>query len=97
MFNKLLKDSKMQVQTNAGIINKGSYGTFYDADGEVVAKAKIQHGKRGRPPKAAPLVYFQANDLFGRVADTVKLTAPKGRTVVGKASITAVYENDTDE
>lgn len=87
----------MQVQTNTGLINKGSYGTAYDADGEVIAKAKIQHGKRGRPPKAAPLSYFQTNDLFGRVADTVKLTGAKGRVVIGKASVNAVYENDTDE
>ena len=87
----------MQVQTNTGIVNKGTYGTAYDADGEVVAKAKVQHGKRGRPPKAAPIMYFQSNDLFGRVAETVNLTAPKGRVVIGKSSVNAVYENDTDE
>ena len=78
----------MQVQTKTGLINKGSYGSLYDAGIDGVIEpvvAKVKTGKRGRPAAAPAPVYFQCNDLFGRVADKVKTTT-KGRVITGKAS-----------
>lgn len=78
----------MQVQIKTGLINKGTYGSYYDAGIDGVIEpvvAKVKTGKRGRPANPVP-VYFQCNDLFGRVADKVKTTT-KGRVIVGKASV----------
>ena len=88
----------MKVQTKTGFIHKGSYGSEYTADGEVIAKARVKSGKRGRPAKVEAPAFCTniTNDLFGRVP----LTAPegiKGRVVIGKASTNAVYANDDDE
>jgi hypothetical protein len=97
MFNKLLKDSKMQVQLNANtIINKGNYGNQYDALTDRVLEAKVKTGKRGRPMSAPAPVYMKANDLFGRVPDSVRTTVA-GRRIVGKASVSAVYVADLDD
>jgi hypothetical protein len=87
----------MQVQTKSGIINKGNYGSLYDAGIDGLIEKKVSTGKRGRPAAAPAPVYYKTHDLFGRVADTVKLPAGKGRVIIGKASASAVYENDTDE
>jgi hypothetical protein len=97
-FFHLTKDIKMKVQTKTGYIHKGSYGAEYTADGEVIAKARVKSGKRGRPAKVEAPAFCTniTNDLFGRVP----LTAPsgiKGRVVIGKASANAVYADDTEE
>ena len=87
----------MQVQLNANtIINKGTYGNLYDALTDRVLEAKPKTGKRGRPTAAPAPVYMKANDLFGRVPDTVRTTVA-GRRIVGKASVNAVYAEDDAE
>jgi len=97
MFNKPLKESTMQVQLNANtIINKGTYGNQYDALTDRVVEARVKTGKRGRPTAAPAPVYMKANDLFGRVPDTVRTTVA-GRRIVGKASVNAVYAEDDAE
>ncbi len=58
------------VKTKTGLIHYGSYG-YEDIDG---APVKVKTGKRGRPVATPAPVYFQTNDLFGRVP----LKAPKG-------------------
>ncbi len=87
----------MQVQTKSGIINKGNYGSLYDAGIDGLIEKRVSTGKRGRPAAAPAPVYYQTHDLFGRVPDSVKLSGAKGRVVIGKASCNAVYANDTDE
>ena len=86
----------MQVQLNARtIINKGNYGNQYDVETGRVLEVRVKTGKRGRPVSAPAPVYMKANDLFGRVPNTVKTTV-KGTKIVGRASVNAVYENDDD-
>lgn len=81
----------MQVQTKTGIIHKGNYGSLYDAGIDGLIEKKVSTGKRGRPAAAPAPVYYKTNDLFGRVADTVKLTGPQGRVIAGKSNV------DTEE
>lgn len=57
------------VKTKTGLIHYGSYGGM-DFENEV----RVKSTKRGRPVAAPAPVYFQTNDLFGRVP----LKAPKG-------------------
>jgi len=64
------------VQIKTGLIHKGSYGSAYDADTNTVKEVKVSTGKRGRPAKEPAPVFFNTNDLFGRVP----LKAPKGTT-----------------
>lgn len=85
----------MQVQTKSGIINKGNYGSLYDAGIDGLIEKKVSTGKRGRPAAPPAPVYYKTHDLFGRVADTVKLSGPRGRVIVGVMS--APNDNDTDE
>ena len=87
----------MQVQLNANtIIHKGTYGNKYDALTDRVLEARVKTGKRGRPEAPPAPVYMKANDLFGRVPDTVHTTVA-GRCIIGKASVNAVYAEDDAE
>jgi hypothetical protein len=97
MLNKQLKESKMQVQINANtIVNKGTYGTAYDSGIDAVVEARVKTGKRGRPAKAPAPVYYQTNDLFGRVPD-VAPNNMQGRVIIGKASVNAVDAADDEQ
>lgn len=86
----------MKIKTATGFIHKGNYGAEYSADGEVIAKARVKSGKRGRPAKAPAFVSNVTNDLFGRVPDTAP-AGVKGRIVIGKAGKLAVYADDEDD
>lgn len=57
------------IRTKTGLIHYGNYGSTEDV------VVKVRTGKRGRPAATPAPVYFQTNDLFGRVP----AKAPKGK------------------
>lgn len=85
----------MQVQTKTGFINKGNYGSQYNVETGQVIETRVKTGKRGRPVAAPAPVYFQTNDLFGRVPNKAPMGI-QGRVIIGKASANAVYADDVE-
>jgi hypothetical protein len=57
------------IRTKTGLIHYGVYG-----DADLENQPRVKRTTRGRPVAEAKPVYFQTNDLWGRVP----LKAPKG-------------------
>ena len=85
------------IKTKTGVIVKGTYGSSYNANGEVVKEARIKHGKPGRPVSVPVIpqafITNPMNDLFGRVSNVVSPTFEGGRVITGALSI----HGDKDE